>query len=175
LGAITWGGAVANDQPGADVSLVTSIGSDARGFAGCGPRGPMQARSDGARWLPGPCECPGLLAPSNLTSTQINMDQLRDLIDNLLYPELRSYGRKDRVRLLQEASKEPLDFLEWVGMLAALVLVVSFTRYSIAGLGLVDRLAIAIANFFVAVPLLVVTVGPLLVRRNKRGLQKRSQ
>jgi hypothetical protein len=118
---------------------------------------------------------PGLLAPSNLTSTQINMDQLRDLIDNLLYPELRSYGRKDRVRLLQEASKEPLNLLEWVGMLAALVLVVSFTRYSIAGLGLVDRLAIAIANFFVAVPLLVVTVGPLLVRRNKRGLQKRSQ
>jgi hypothetical protein len=103
------------------------------------------------------------------------LDQLRDLIDNLLYPELRTYGRKDRVRLLQEASKEPLDFLEWVGMLAALVLVVSFTRYSVAGLAIVDRFAIAIANFLVAIPLLVVTLGPFLVRRNKRGLQKRSQ
>ncbi|RPJ32001.1 MAG: hypothetical protein EHM35_11905 [Planctomycetaceae bacterium] len=51
------------------------------------------------------------------------------MIENLLYPELQAYGRKDRVRLLQEASKEPLDFLEWVGILTALVLVVSFTRY----------------------------------------------
>jgi len=95
--------------------------------------------------------------------------------NNLLYPELRTYGRRDRIRLLQEASKEPLDFLEWVGMLAALVLVVSFTRYSVAELGLVDRFASAIANFVVAIPLLVVTVGPFLVRRNKRGLQKRSE
>ena len=41
-----------------------------------------------------------------------NMDRLRELIENLLYPELQAYGRKDRARLLREASKEPLDFLE---------------------------------------------------------------
>jgi len=100
------------------------------------------------------------------------MDRLRELIENLLYPELRAHGRKERARLLQEASKEPLDFLEWVGILAALVLVVSFTRYSVAGLGLADRFAVALANFLLAVPLLVVTVGPFLVRRTRRGLQK---
>lgn len=57
-------------------------------------------------------------------------------------------------------------------MLAALVLVVSVTRYSVAGFGLVDRFAFMLANFLVAVPLLVVTVGPFLVRRTRRGLQK---
>lgn len=105
----------------------------------------------------------------------MTIDRLRELMENLLYPELLAYGRQDRARLLKEASKEPFDFLEWVGILAALVLVVSFTRYGIAGFSLVDRFAIMIANFLVAVPLLVVTVGPFLVRRTRRGLQKRRQ
>jgi hypothetical protein len=100
------------------------------------------------------------------------MEQLKELFENLLYPELRTYGRKDRARLLQEASKEPFDFLEWAGMLAALVLVVSVTRYSVTGFSLVDRFAVMVANFLVAIPLLVVTVGPFLVRRTRRGLQK---
>ena len=101
------------------------------------------------------------------------MDRLRELIENLLYPELQAYGRTDRARLLREASKEPLDFLEWVGILAGLVFTAYFTRYSVAGFSLVDRFAVALANFLVAVPLLVVTVGPLLVRRTRRALQKR--
>ena len=104
-----------------------------------------------------------------------NVDRLRELIENLLYPELQAHARKDRARLLHEASKEPFDFLEWVGMLAALVVVVSLTRYGIAGFSLIDRFAVMLANFLVAIPLLVVTVGPFLVRRTRRGLQKRRQ
>ena len=115
----------------------------------------------------------GLFDPVEPVIAGPNMDRLRELIENLLYPELQTYGRRDRARLLQEASKEPFDFLEWVGILAALVLVVSFTRYSVAGFSLVDRFAVMLANFLVAVPLLVVTVGPFLVRRTRRGLQKR--
>jgi hypothetical protein len=103
------------------------------------------------------------------------MDRLRDLIENLLFPELKAYGRRDRARLLQEASKEPFDSLEWAGILAGLVFAVLLTRYSVAGLSLVDRFAVALANFLVAVPLLVLTVGPFLVRRTRRGLQKRRQ
>jgi len=95
----------------------------------------------------------------------MNFERLRELIENVLYPELVTYGRRDRARLLQEASKEPLDFLEWVGILAGLVFVVGFTRYGVAGFSLVDRFAVALANFLVAVP--------LLVRRTRRGLQKR--
>ena len=66
----------------------------------------------------------------------MNIERLRELNENVLYPELLTYGRRDRARFLQEASKEPFDFLEWVGILAALVLVVSFTRYGVAGYSL---------------------------------------
>ena len=103
----------------------------------------------------------------------MNIERLRELIENLLYPELVTYGRRDRARLLKEASKEPFDFLEWIGILAALIFVVSLTRYSVAGFSLVDRFAVMLANFLVAIPLLVLTVGPFLVRRTRRGLQKR--
>jgi hypothetical protein len=114
----------------------------------------------------------GLFDPVEPVTAGPNMDRLRELMENLLYPELQAYARKDRARLLQQASKEPLDFLEWVGILAALVLVVSFTRYSIAGFGLADRIAVALANFVMAIPLLVVTVGPFLVRRARSWTHK---
>lgn len=51
------------------------------------------------------------------------MEKLKELFEDLLNPELRAHDHKNRARLLQEASKEPFDFLEWAGMLAALVFV----------------------------------------------------
>jgi hypothetical protein len=101
------------------------------------------------------------------------MDQFRELIENLLYPELRPYGRRDRERLLREAREEPFDFLEWTGILAALVIVVAITRYSVADLAPAGRLAAAIVNFIIALPLLALTAGPFLVRRTRRGLKQR--
>lgn len=101
------------------------------------------------------------------------MGRLSELMENLLYPELRGYGRQDRARLLRDARQEPFELLEWAGILAALVIVVGITRYSVAGFGLADRIAVALANFLVAVPLLVATAGPFLVRRTRRGLRQR--
>lgn len=63
--------------------------------------------------------------------------------------------------------------MEWVGILAALALVVSITRYGVAGLGLADRVAAALVNLLLAIPLLVMTAGPFLVRRTRRGLKNR--
>ena len=40
------------------------------------------------------------------------IEKIREQIENLLYPELRSYGRRDRDRLLREAAKTPLDFID---------------------------------------------------------------
>ncbi|MBI4274148.1 MAG: hypothetical protein HY659_05575 [Rhizobiales bacterium] len=99
------------------------------------------------------------------------IESLREKIENILYPELRPHGRNQRERLLRKASETPLDFIEWAGILVGLIIVVSVTRYSVAELGLIDRLAVALANFLVAIPLLVITVGPFLVRRKRRGLQ----
>jgi hypothetical protein len=97
--------------------------------------------------------------------------RIKEEIENLLYPELRPYGRTDRDRLLQKAAETPLDFIEWAGILAALVFVVALTRYSVAEFGLADRIAVALVNFLVAMVLLGIAAGPFLVRRTRRGLR----
>lgn len=99
------------------------------------------------------------------------IEKITEEIENLLYPELRPYRRNDRTRLLRKASETPLNSIEWVGILVALVLVVSVTRYGVADFGLVDRFVAGLANFLVAIPLLGVTAGPFLVRRTRRGLR----
>jgi hypothetical protein len=98
------------------------------------------------------------------------IEKVKEVFEYLLYPELGPYGRRDRDRLLTRASETPLDFIEWTGILAALVLVVILTRYDALNFGLTDRIAVAIANFLTAMLLLGVTAGPFLVRRTRRGL-----
>jgi hypothetical protein len=92
-------------------------------------------------------------------------------LKNLLYPELRPYGRIDRDRLLREASKTSHDLLEWAGILAALVLVGVLTGYSAVGFNLAQRFVATLMNFFVALLLLGGIAGPFLVRRTRRGLR----
>ena len=99
------------------------------------------------------------------------MHNIKEECENLLYPELRPYGRSDRDRLLRKASDTSLEPLEWAGILAGLVFAVTLTRYSVAELGLVDRIAIGAVNFLVAMLLLGVTAGPFLVRRMRRGIR----
>jgi hypothetical protein len=79
------------------------------------------------------------------------MDQLREHIENLLYPELRLYQRRDRDRVLREAREESLDYLEWAGILAALVIVVTIMRYSVVDLA--PQVAEATSAIRVATPL----------------------
>jgi hypothetical protein len=99
------------------------------------------------------------------------MQDIRKTIENVLYPDLRSYGRTDRDRLLREAGKAPFDFIEWAGIVISLVFVVTVTRYKAIDFGLADRIAVMAVNFLVAIPLLGVTAGPFLVRRTRRGLR----
>lgn len=98
------------------------------------------------------------------------IQKIREDVENLIFPELRSYGRSDRDRLLREATNTPLEFIEWAGILAALVFVVILTRYSAADFGLADRIAVMVVNFLVALLLLGITAGPFLLRRTRRGL-----
>jgi hypothetical protein len=98
------------------------------------------------------------------------IQETKKAIENVLYPELRSYGRRDRDRLLREAAKTPLDLIEWAGILASVIFVVILTRYSVVDFGLAERIGVGVVNFLVAIPLLGVTAGPFLVRRTRRGL-----
>lgn len=87
-----------------------------------------------------------------------------------IYPELRRYAVNERRPALQRAREGAFDMVEWIGILLAVVLVVVLTRYSAQGLGLVQALGVAVANFFVALCLLVVVAGPFLLRRTRRHL-----
>jgi len=93
-------------------------------------------------------------------------------IEMLLYPEMKSIAPHHQSHALKRAKEEPFDLLEWAGILVGIVIAVGVTRYSSAGFGIVERLAAALANFAIAVPLIVVLVGPFLVRRTRRGLQR---
>ena len=95
---------------------------------------------------------------------------LRSSLENFLYPMLRPYGRSDRDRLLAKAKETPLDHVEWIGILSALLLVAVLTRYSGVGLGAFDRVAAGLANFVACLILLGITAGPFLIRRTRRGL-----
>jgi drug/metabolite transporter (DMT)-like permease len=64
-----------------------------------------------------------------------------------------------------------LNFIGWAGIFAALVIVVALTRYNAANFGTVDRVAVALFNFCIALLLLVLFAGPFLLRRTKRGLK----
>jgi hypothetical protein len=99
------------------------------------------------------------------------IERIRTQVENLLYPELRPYERKERDHLLQEASKTPHDFVEWAGILAALAFVGVLTGYGAVDFGLAERIVVTVMNFFVAIVLLALTAGPFLVRRTRRGLR----
>jgi len=91
--------------------------------------------------------------------------------DALLYPQLRSFSEKDRQHALRKAKSTPFDVIELLGMALGLVLVTALTRYQTSSLNDVERVAAILLNFAVAVPLLVLFVGPFLVRRVRRGLE----
>ena len=91
--------------------------------------------------------------------------------EDLLLPELRQIAPHRRESAMQRAGEEPIEFIEWVGILLGLVLAVSMTRYGTSSLEVNTRLGLAAANFLLAVPLLTVLVGPFLIRRRRRGLR----
>lgn len=93
-------------------------------------------------------------------------------VENLLYPELSSIAPHHRGAALRHAREEPFDLVEWGGILFGIVVATAATRYGSAGLGVVERLSMLTLNFAVAVPLLILLVGPFLVRRTRRGLTR---
>lgn len=92
-------------------------------------------------------------------------------IEEILYPQLRSFPVIDRKRALRRARETPFDVIELLGMAAGLVLVTALTRYGVSELEIGERFALAIINFLVAVPLLAIALGPFIVRRVRRGLR----
>ena len=91
----------------------------------------------------------------------------------VLLPELRRFPAEEQDEVLREARATGLNLPELLGMAAALVLVSALTRYSLPDTDISTRLGAALLNIVVAVPLLVVFLGPFHLRRLRRGLRER--
>lgn len=93
-------------------------------------------------------------------------------LETMLYPRLRDFPAEDRAAALRSARRTPFDVIELVGIAVGLILVTAATRYPIGSWSGVERAGVAMANFLVAIPLLLAFVGPFLVRRVRRGLER---
>jgi hypothetical protein len=88
-----------------------------------------------------------------------------------LLPELLRFPADDRARAIGLARETRLDLLELAGMAAALVALTALTRYVLGDALWAATSLAAVFNFFIALPLLVVGLGPFHVRRLRRGLR----
>ena len=88
-----------------------------------------------------------------------------------LYPELKKFEPPDRDPALRKAKDASLDGFELMGITLAVALTVALTRYSNAGLALIERIGAALANLLIAIPILMVLAGPFYVRRIRRALR----
>ena len=90
----------------------------------------------------------------------------------LLLPEIRQFPDAERDGALRSARTTTLDLIELIGMAAALVCVTGLTRYALPGAQISTRLAAGLLSFAVALPLLVLALGPFHLRRLRRGLRE---
>jgi len=89
-----------------------------------------------------------------------------------LYPQLREFPAREREAALRRARRTPFDVIELVGIALSLVLVTALTRYGAAELDVAGRVAAAILNLLLAIPLIGALLAPFLVRRIRRGLDR---
>ena len=87
-----------------------------------------------------------------------------------LLPALRELPRTEQETALREARLAGLDVGERLGMAAGLMLVTVITRHVPPEAGCWLRLGAAVLNDVVAVPLLVLFLGPFHLRRLRRGV-----
>ena len=93
----------------------------------------------------------------------------------LLLPELQEFPTGEQDTALRDARATPLDVLELTSMAAGLMAVTALTRYALPIDTTATRFGYAVWNFVVAVPLLVVALGPFHIRRLRRGLRRQLQ
>jgi hypothetical protein len=96
-------------------------------------------------------------------------------LEVILYPELQAFEPRERGAARAEAAKEPFDLIEWGGILLGILAATALTRYAGNGLVVLERVSMTVLNFGVAFLILAVMVGPLVVRRTRRGLAKTLQ
>jgi len=86
----------------------------------------------------------------------------------LAYPQLRALSPNQWEVILRRARDTPFDLIEWAGILAGIVFAAFVLR---ADMGEPGALVVSyLAQFVLALPLLIILVGPFYLRRTRRGL-----
>lgn len=88
-----------------------------------------------------------------------------------LLPELAHIAGHERAEALRQARRESLDAIELAGMAAGLVLVTALTKFALPDPAQASRATRVLIDFAVATPMLVAVLGPLHLRRVRRGLR----
>jgi hypothetical protein len=93
-------------------------------------------------------------------------------VSAILYPRLRELPPGERQRALERAREEAFDTLEIIGIALGMALVAWIL--SQPGVGTPPRPLplFFIAHFVAAIPLLAAIVGPILLRRTRRGIER---
>lgn len=89
----------------------------------------------------------------------------------MLCPELRAFAPVERAGAWREAWALPFDAVELLGIAAALVGITALTRYAAPHLAANARLAPALSQALIGLPLLLVALALFLVRRLRRNLR----
>ena len=92
-----------------------------------------------------------------------------------LLPELRRFPPTEQDHALQEARDTAFDVLELISLAAGLVAVTALTRYTLDDVSAATRFVAVLLNFAVALPLLMVLLAPVHLRRLRRGLREQLQ
>ena len=93
----------------------------------------------------------------------------------LMFPELKAFDKGERELVLRQAREDEFDSLEWIGIVASVVVAtVIVGKLDLPG-ATGDRFLSTLISFVVAIPLVGVTAGVFMLRRTRRGLRKRLQ
>ena len=97
---------------------------------------------------------------------------LRTLTLLFAYPALRQLPRPEWDDALTQAREMSFDTLEWMGIVAGVAFATYLLRFDAGQVAAVSLPVRYFFNFLAAVPLLTLTVGPLYLRRTRRGLDQ---
>jgi len=90
----------------------------------------------------------------------------------LLYPRLRELPSEQWREVLPRAREEAFDTLETVGIALGMALVAWILSQPEAARTARPLPLLYIAHFVAAIPLLAAIVGPILLRRTRRGIER---
>lgn len=90
----------------------------------------------------------------------------------LLYPQLRAFPMDAWESVLARARHSDFDVQEWIGIVGGVCLVAWLLGQGVVPVDMASRFLGYLLQFVLALPLLIVVVGPFYVRRTRRGLER---